>query len=130
MTRVSRLAGAILVEDGEAAFLVGDLKRPCDWAAAGFADPGAIDARERPWIELPRREFVPAQGEALELALGGRACAELLARRLLIARTAGVSERLWSLLSDDAQPSRRVDWLAEVPDAVWDCVRESVLRCA
>ena len=34
MARVGRLAGAILVESEKNYFLVGDLKQPCDFAAA------------------------------------------------------------------------------------------------
>jgi hypothetical protein len=129
MTSVTRLAGALLVEDERAVLLVGELKRPCDWSAAGLGDPGPIDARARPWTALqrvgPRRPTTPE----LLLELGAAACAELLASRLLIARNASVSERLWSLLVGESG-AERIDWLAQVPEPVWDCVRDSVLRCS
>ena len=44
MARVARLAGAVLVDGGGDYFLVGNTKRPCDWASAGFEPPREIDA--------------------------------------------------------------------------------------
>jgi len=55
VSRVGRLAGAILAETGDRCYLVGNLKRPCDFAAAGFEPPPEPpDALVRPYIPLAR----------------------------------------------------------------------------
>jgi hypothetical protein len=135
MATVSRLAGALLVETAGAYFLVGNTKRPCDFPACGFADPGAIDALARPFLALEPRGAIALEPPCLSLDLEGESLAVLFAERLLIERNASVSDRLWRLLlgqTDDAQVvGDRVDvrWFAHMPKYVWDVVRESVLRC-
>jgi hypothetical protein len=136
MARVARLAGAIVAETDGAFYLIGHPKVPCDWAAGGIEPPGAIDARVTPFLRL-RASSVELAAPRLVLSTEGEALAQLLARRLLIARTGSVSERLWRLCvgeSDElaAQIPAEVDarWLTGVPDAIWDVVREAVLRCS
>ncbi len=137
MIRVGRLAGALLAETDGRWFLVGNLKRPCDFAAAGFEPPvQAPDALVRPYIPLARSGPVAVPGPWLTMPLHGEALPRLLAERLLIARTGAVSDRLWRLiLSDDpdheADPAAVIDagWLAAMPAHVWQIVRDAVLRC-
>ena len=142
MARVSRLAGALLVESGTRAFLVGDLKRPCDWAAAGFVAPLEVAPLERPLLELERLDAAHCEGgepagaslwiecepDALESLCQG------LFERLLIERNGSVSERLWGLILDHTEPGPdgrfRADWLASIPPAIWSIVRDSLLRCS
>jgi hypothetical protein len=137
MSRVGRLAGALLAETGAHYFLVGNLKRPCDFPAAGFEPPAAPpDALARPTIPLARCGPLAVPGPWLTLPLEGEALPRLLAGRLLIARTGAVSDRLWRLiLSEDPDfepdPAAVIDaaWLAAMPAHVWQVVRDTVLRC-
>jgi hypothetical protein len=138
MARVGRLAGAILAETGGDYFLVGNTKRPCDWAAAGFQPPGELDPLARPYVRLVRSGPLDvAAGSWIELALEGEALARTLAARFLIERNGSVSDRLWGLVIE-ADPSGEpppagalIDarWLGALPPQVWQIVRDSVLRC-
>ena len=139
MSRVGRLAGALLAETEGAYFLVGNLKRPCDFAAAGFVRPAEeVDALARPWIRLQRSGPLAVAGPWLALSLEGEALARALAERLLVERNGSVSDRLWRLiLSDDPDaepppPDTVADarWLGELPRHLWDIVRGAVLRCS
>jgi hypothetical protein len=137
VSRVGRLAGAILVETGGDHYLVGNLKRPCDFAAAGFEKPAAeIDALARPFVRLARSGPLAVPGPWLELALEGEPLLQALSARLLIERNGSVSDRLWRLiLSPD--PDATVDpdaviqarWLGEVPAHLWQLVRDTILKC-
>jgi hypothetical protein len=137
MARVTRLAGAILAETEGRYFLVGSTKEPCDFAAAGLEPPVDLDAAARPWVPLSALGAARLAPPWVTLPLEGEPLARLLARRLLIERNGSVSERLWRLIVggglDGAAPREAVEvdarWLAEVPDAVWRIVRETVLRC-
>ncbi|MGH8582397.1 MAG: precorrin-3B C(17)-methyltransferase, partial [Gammaproteobacteria bacterium] len=58
------------------------------------------------------------------------------ARRFLIERNGSVSDRLWRLVTgvdeeDEAPEAEELDaqWLVQVPDRIWEIVRDSVLRC-
>lgn len=137
MARVGRLAGAILAETGSEFFLVGNTKRPCDWMAAGFDPPGELDAVARPYVRLARSGPVSVQGPWLDVSIEGEELARKLAARFLVERNGSVSDRLWRLVirkepeGDDPPPDTIVDarWLGEVPNHLWEIVREQVLRC-
>jgi hypothetical protein len=152
MARVGRLAGAILAETGGAYYLVGNPKVPCDWRASGFEPPGELDARVRPAVRLARLAAAPTPAgpggpslgvPQLSLEVEGEALARLLAEAFVIPRTGSVSERLWRLVTgepgddaggdggDDRPPPDLVParWLGEVPPAIWNIVRDTVLRC-
>jgi hypothetical protein len=137
VSRVGRLGGALLAETGPEFYLVGNLKRPCDFPAAGFERPAEeLDALARPFVRLARSGPLAVDGPWLTLAVEGEALARLLAARLLVERNGSVSDRLWRLiLSDDPDqeltPDQVVDarWLGETPAHVWRVVREAVLRC-
>jgi len=139
MARVGRLAGAILAETGGDYYLVGNPKVPCDWRAAGFEPPGELDARARPSVRLARlaASGSPALGvPQLTVEVEGEALARLLAAAFVIPRTGSVSERLWRLvIGEDDEHDRELSdvisarWLGEVPPAIWNIVRDAVLRC-
>lgn len=138
MSRVGRLAGAILAETGGEYFLIGNLKRPCDFVTAGFERPASeIDALVRPYVRLGRCGALTVTGPWLTLALEGEALPNALAERLLIERNGSVSDRLWRLIlspdpdADNPAPDTVIDarWLAETPIHLWRIVRESVLKC-
>jgi hypothetical protein len=139
MARVGRLAGGLLLETtlagSPAWFLVGDTKVPCDWLAAGFDPPRQRDVVRERFIQLEVRGTPTLLGTTLAVAFEGIEAAQALAERLTVSRNGSVSERLWHLiLGEDEieQPSgRTVDcaWLCEMPSAVWDVVREAVLKC-
>jgi hypothetical protein len=135
MARVGRLAGAILAETAGEFFLVGNLKEPCDFAAAGFQAPKEVDAVKRPYIKLVAKHQVAVTGPYLTIDCEGEALARLLAERLVIERNGSVSERLWRLITDpggrEEVPDEPVNarWLAEMPAEIWQIVRDTVLRC-
>jgi hypothetical protein len=128
MSRVGRLAGALLVETEGAWYLIGHLKEPCDFAAAGFTPPADVDARAPTGLRLEPLGDVAMARPWLELAVEGEALVPLCARRLLVERTGLVSERLWRLVTEHGGAQAR--WLGEVPDQVWNLVRDAVLRCS
>jgi hypothetical protein len=98
--------GAIVVESGGKQVLVGNPKEPC-----AFAPPVPLSSP----LEVDDRD-------ALELA-------DIVTARLVIARNGSVSERLWRLIGSDGA-ARGAQWLVDVPAAVWEIVREQVLRCS
>jgi hypothetical protein len=137
MAYVTRLAGAILASSEGEYFLVGDLKTPCDFDAAGFQSPGELDVKERPFIRLtatagPRLPQEPV----LLMDLEGEALAQKLADCFIIKRNGSISDRLWRLVMESSKttslgelPAVDGRWLAGTPDEVWEAVRDSVLRC-
>jgi hypothetical protein len=136
MSRVGRLAGAILAVTGGEFFLIGNTKEPCDFEAAGFESPGELDALKRSYVKLANRGDVTLAPPYLTLELEGEALAALLGERLLIKRNASVSDRLWRLLvdptgQDEPVANEAIDarWLAEIPAPIWEIVRDTVLRC-
>jgi hypothetical protein len=133
------MAGALLAETAGRFFLVGNPKEPCDFAAAGFAEPPVpLDAVARPWVELEPIGTPELAEPILLLEVEGEALPRLLSSRLLIERNGSVSERLWRLVAglgpegNNCGPGRLVParWLGEIPDGVWRVVREAVLRCS
>lgn len=137
MARVGRLAGAILAESNGEYFLVGNTKSPCDWAAAGFAQPVEIDPARHAFVRLSQIGAVVVGSPHLVLALEGEALAKELAQRFVIERNGSVSDRLWRLVlrqgvaDADQEPEGPVDarWLGEIPAPIWQIVRDTVLRC-
>ncbi len=136
MARIGRLAGAILAESKGRWFLIGNTKEPCDFRSQGFEPPAEIDAVKQAYIRLSLTGAVRIDPPCLMLALEGEELAQLLARRFLIERNGSVSDRLWRLVigvdeEDEVLEEDEIDaqWLAEIPDRVWDLVRDTVLRC-
>ena len=128
MTRIGRLAGSLLVETSGAWYLVGHLKQPCDFEAAGFAPPTDIETRAPSGIRLETIAPVTMAQPWLDVTVEGDAVVPLCARRLLVERTGLVSERLWRLITESSDDGTR--WFGDIPDAVWDIVRDGVLRCS
>ncbi|WHZ21694.1 MAG: Cobalt-precorrin-3 C(17)-methyltransferase [Nitrospira sp.] len=136
MARVGRLAGAILTETQGRFYLVGNTKVPCDWGEAGFEPPGEIDALIRPFIRLAPYRSVEVTPPYLVVEVEGERLPCLLAERFLIQRTGSISERLWQLVrgqrDEDSTPVADVtpaQWLGEIPQPIWQIVRDRVLRC-
>jgi hypothetical protein len=128
--------GALIAHTGSHYYLIGNLKRPCDFAAHGFEPPAQeVDAQKRPYIELVRTRAVVMDTPNIVVPLEGEALAKLLAERLLIDRNGSVSDRLWRLVIGESDENPKVPgtqdahWFVEAPARVWDIVRESVLRC-
>lgn len=137
MARVGRLAGAMLVHTGNELYLVGNTKRPCDFAAAGIEPPGEIDAVKRPYLRLSPTRPIEIAPPYLTLELEGEPLVQLLSERLLVQRTGSTSERLWRLITgqteDDDEPATPITsarWLGEIPQPLWNIVRDTVLRCS
>ncbi|HKQ69709.1 MAG TPA: precorrin-3B C(17)-methyltransferase [Polyangiaceae bacterium] len=142
MAFVTRLAGAIVivteVDGGPAFYVVGDTKVPCDWAVHGFLRP---EARERSAVRYERLLPVGAvvlEPSAFAIELEGESAARLIADRMLVARNGSVSERLWRLVTGQADGDAPIAsergtnlarWIHEMPLDVWNVVRDSVLRC-
>jgi len=139
MARVGRLAGGLLLEtkldDSPAWFLIGDTKLPCDWPAAGFVPPPERDVIRERFVRLETQGTPALTGTTLAIALDGLEAARAIGERLTVSRNGSVSERLWGLILGEAEvevPSGRTipcAWLCEMPTAVWDVVRDAVLKC-
>ena len=132
MSRVGRMAGALLVESEGRVWLVGFPKEPCDFVAKGVLTPGPIGTWEGYSTRVEPCAALDFGREVLLLELEGQVLIETLVRRLLIARNGSVSERLWRLLWSSASqqspfPAR---FLTETPEVVWNVVRDAVLRCS
>jgi hypothetical protein len=131
MARVGRLAGALLAETQGEFFVVGDLKEPCDWTAAGFEPPVQLPSVGTPFVRLQPVRAVEVNAPILVLEVEGTALATLLYERLVIHRNASVSERLWRLVTrGEAEPLTDARWLGQMPAAVWNVVRDGVLKCS
>ena len=61
----------------------------------------------------------------------GEQLAELLFKRFVILRNHSVSDRLWRVVTSEKTQDNKVNarWLEQMPDEVWEIVRESVLKC-
>jgi hypothetical protein len=136
--QITRLAGAILVESAGQFFLIGNTKQPCDWQQAGFETPAEIDAVKQAFIPL-----VSIRAVAVERYLfvdthvhSAEALALIAANRFLIRRNGSVSERLWRIVTgendeNDTPPEQKtnITWLFDMPDRVWEIVRDAALKC-
>lgn len=136
--RVTRLAGAILLEDAGRFFLIGNTKEPCNWHEAGFHTPKEIDAAKQACLRLvPCREIsIPSPSLAITSSESAEALAEILAHRFLIRRNGSVSERLWRIVTGETEEhgllsteSIEASWLVSIPDRIWDIVRDTALKC-
>lgn len=130
---LSRLAGAILVETAGQSFLVGNTKMPGDFPAAGFAAPSTIDALVTPVLPLIklRDEARPAPRILLPVtAVDPAAAAAHVAGLFVIERNGSVSDRLWRLVLAEQGGDVEAAWLGQMPIAVWQIVRDTVLRCS
>lgn len=137
---VGRLHGALLLTGDGRYWLIGNTKEPCRWSAHGLEDPGIVDAIKNPVIELRATtgQAFEVVGDRLESSHSADQLCGTLIRRMLITRNASVSERLWRLvLGHDVDAFEtvggpqvaHVDWLCEMPERIWDIVRDTVLRC-
>lgn len=139
IARITRLAGAILLEGAGQFFLVGNTKEPCDWSHAGFVPPAAPTSGAAQVTALSPVRPVHIENPCLIFAWNGdtaESLAQLLGNRLLIQRNASVSERLWRLVTGENQErderfanELEASWLVRMPEAVWNIVRETVLKC-
>lgn len=136
--KVTRFAGAILLETAAQFFLIGNTKEPCDWRAAGFDTPEEIDAVKCTFFRLsPYREiYLPSHCLLIVSDQNGEALAQILAGRFLIRRNGSVSERLWRIVTGETEEEPLsqmepfdISWLISMPERVWDIVRDTALKC-
>jgi hypothetical protein len=135
MAHVQRLAGAVLALTDAQVFLVGDVKQPCDFEAAGFMPiPGDRQVLTQPYILLEPLRTPQRVLPALTLDLEGEALAQRLVDALVIMRNGSISERLWRLIMLQSRTlpdgSHDARWLGVIPSGLWDMVRDQVLRCS
>lgn len=121
MARVGRYKGAIIVDAGGAHWLVGNPKEPC---------AEVPDTLEAPYVRALPVAVPLVPGFVVDEA-DGATLAHALAAKLVIARNGSVSERLWRLVRGEATTGEpRLQWLIDIPQPVWEIVREQVLRCS
>lgn len=138
MARVGRIAGCLLVKSEGVYALIGYPKEPCAWEEHGFVPPSEMQHWEAPYCRLQTLEGIaPDLSEVfLEVELEGEPLRDALMDRLLVARNGSVSERLWRLIvgADDegnvAPGPRKARYLTETPQAIWNVVKDAVLRCS
>ena len=137
MARVGRLGGAILAETQGAYYLIGNTKAPCDFRAAGFEPPDEVELVKGVYLRLKPLREVKVEAPVMLLDVEGEELAKKLVHRFVIDRNGSVSERLWRLVYspddplDDAETpvERDARWLGDIPEPIWQLVRDSVLRC-
>ncbi|XXT40591.1 precorrin-3B C(17)-methyltransferase [Sorangium sp. So ce513] len=137
MARVGRLGGAILAETQGEYYLVGNTKAPVDFREAGFEPPDEVELVKGAYLRLKPLRQVKVQAPALLLDVEGEELAKKLVQRFVIDRNGSVSERLWRLVYspddplDDAEApvERDARWLGDIPEPIWQLVRDNVLRC-
>lgn len=132
MTKLGRLHGAILIEIDNQYFLVGDLKEPADFEAAGFADPGEILPLQNHFIALSVNGKIKISEHEFTCKQSGDEFLEKAFHRFVIKRNGSVSNRLWNLLLNTQGRNVTVSdisWLFEMPDSVWEIVQDQILRC-
>ncbi|KYF79857.1 precorrin-3B C(17)-methyltransferase [Sorangium cellulosum] len=137
MARVGRLGGAILAETQGEYYLVGNTKTPVDFREAGFEPPDEVELVKGAYLRLKPLRQVKVQAPALLLDVEGEELAKKLVQRFVIDRNGSVSERLWRLVYspddplDDAEApvERDARWLGDIPEPIWQLVRDNVLRC-
>jgi hypothetical protein len=116
MARVGRCFGSIVVEGR---WLVGNPKEPCPLVDGNLAPP---------WVQ--RVEAAPLGDTVLIVDGEPEAVARLMAARFVIDRNGSVSERLWRVVTEGRTGELACGWLGEVPQPVWQIVRDTVLRCS
>lgn len=134
MAKVGRFCGAVLIESSGAFYIVGDLKTPADYGAAGFVDPGELSPVENRFVRLEVSGAPKMKPPYFECRLEGEELARTLFHRLVIKRNGSVSERLWRLIFEAEENAGQdvIDaaWLTEMPDEIWEIVQQQVLRCS
>jgi hypothetical protein len=135
IARIGRLAGAILAECDGTYLLIGNTKEPCNWEQSGFTKPTEIDARKTPVLQLEPlpNASISISSPHLVLTLTREqkdTYAPTIASRFLITRNASVSDRLWNLITEEtSNPELEATWLLNLPDPIWQIVRDTVLKC-
>ena len=132
MSKVQRLAGGAIAETNGEYYLIGELKEPCDFKSLGFdAPPESHEDNRLPYRKLDVVSNVNLDSSHyLQMETEGEELAKLLFKRFIIHRNNSMSNRLWNVVTCD-QEEGAVDarWLEQMPDDVWDVVRDSILRC-
>ena len=114
-------------------YLVGELKEPCDFSEHGFETLPESDPNNP--IKYKKLTVIgdvsSEDGECLEMETQGESLAELLFKRFVILRNYSVSDRLWRVATEKKDRDGKVDarWLEQMPDDVWEIVKESILKC-
>ncbi|WP_438027650.1 precorrin-3B C(17)-methyltransferase [Sorangium sp. So ce233] len=137
MARVGRLGGAILAETQGEYYLVGNTKAPVDFREAGFEPPDEVELVKGAYLRLKPLREVKVQAPVLLLDVEGEELAKKLVHRFVIDRNGSVSERLWRLVYSPDDPlddalapvERDARWLGDIPETIWQLVRDNVLRC-
>lgn len=134
---IARLAGGIVFRSGTRYFLVGDLKEPCSFEEFGFQQPKREGTADRQWVELHQLEPPREIRLDFNIAIGlvGESGAQEVYRRFAIYRNSSISERLMNLVNEVSPRGRDgsvidASWLSDTPQAVWDMVRDTVLKCS
>ncbi|XYH98777.1 hypothetical protein ACMHYB_03160 [Sorangium sp. So ce1128] len=89
------------------------------------------------YLRLKPLRDVKVAPPVLLLDVEGGELAKKLVQRFVIDRNGSVSERLWRLVYspddplDDAETpvERDARWLGDIPETIWQLVRDNVLRC-
>lgn len=131
VSKIYRFAGAILAETNGGYYLVGELKEPCNFEDYGFEKP--LESNPDKTVKYKKLKMigrVALDSEHLEMETQGEELAELLFRRFVILRNHSVSDRLWRVVTVNSKDGiTDARWLEQMPDEVWEIVRENILKC-
>lgn len=137
--RITRLAGAILLEHENQYVLIGNTKQPCNWQREGFEAPAEIDAVKQPFLPLTPIRAILIEGQHLtidEFNGSAEGLAQALASRFLIRRNGSVSDRLWRIVTGErdetgasTEQQINITWLIDMPERIWEIVRDAALKC-
>ncbi|EQA45821.1 precorrin-3B C(17)-methyltransferase [Leptospira broomii serovar Hurstbridge str. 5399] len=131
--KIGRLAGALLYESKEEYYLIGKLKRPCQFEDFGFS----YAEEHTRWTKLNVADLNLARTNSFQFLVPSKTTPDDLYERFAVHRNSSISERITALLEDSSDKviwnqSEYWDlsWLPSLPKPIWTIVRDEVLKCS
>ena len=121
--------GVLWFEDKEDTFLIGDFKEPVSLEEHGLSIIEETGSVKKIKGTSKVKPLFLWEGKGIEAASD-------IYKKLIIYRNDSVSMRLQDVLKESSErvdfnggPIFDVRWLSNMPQNVWDCVRETKLKC-
>lgn len=129
------LEGSLLFFDGEKYFQIGDFKNPCDLSEYGFSEsevyqPGKVkELKKISEGNQKTKAIIITEGKGVEAAFD-------LYQKYAITRNNSISKRIVRSVEENSskvlyngEVLTDARWLAGMPQALWENVREGLLKC-